>query len=186
MWCDVKFRVVARVSIRRNRKHARFGTLFLLFLFSFLTFLSIFCSSRTSYIHFVLFQRKTQSPLIQKEKLNCDCLFPRHQQILERRELQKLLSIRFYLRLNSKVQDFNFRWSRHLASGCKNTPRMHLDKRKMADRILVWRPDMSSKENAYRRISGLGRLVAECQAQVSSVVNKKFIQSQQTKSKQSE
>jgi len=24
---------------------------------------------------------------------------------------------------------------------------------------------MSSKENAYRRISGLGRLVAECQAQ---------------------
>ena len=33
---------------------------------------------------------------------------------------------------------------------------------------------MSSKENACRRISGLGRLLTKCQAQVSSVTEKKM------------
>ena len=34
---------------------------------------------------------------------------------------------------------------------------------------------MSFKENACRRISGLARLLTECQAQVRSVANKKWI-----------
>ena len=38
----------------------------------------------------------------------------------------------------------------------------------------------------YRRISGLGRLVAECQAQVSSEVSKELIQFKQSRNKVSD